>query len=139
VKLFVDTNILVRCSRGLAFAHIVKAISNGVELSTTSRNAEEFAGVLQGVFGFDEREAMIEVGRILQPFEIVEQEDLLDYEPAAESRLHEGGKSDWPSLAAAIAMDCGIWSDDRDYFGVGVPVWSTANIKFAEGKNNEGV
>jgi predicted nucleic acid-binding protein len=133
VKLFVDTNILVRCSRGKAASHVTTAIANGVTVSTTSRNADEFVGVLQGVFGFAEREAVVEVARILQPFEIVEQDDLLDYRPIADIRLHEGGKSDWPSLAAAIAMDCGIWSDDRDYFGVGVPVWSTANIRFARG------
>jgi predicted nucleic acid-binding protein len=29
------------------------------------------------------------------------------------------------SIAHALQLDCGIWTSDRDFFGCGVPVWST--------------
>lgn len=32
---------------------------------------------------------------------------------------------DAPTLALALTLDCGIWTADRDFFGCGVPVWST--------------
>ena len=131
MRLFVDTNILVRCSLGKASARIVVALERGVVLSVTSRNVDEFVGVLRSVFGFAERDAMVEAARILRPFEIVEERDLEEFEMKAIDRLHAGGKSDWPSLAAAMAFDAAIWSDDRDYFGVGVRVWSTPNVQFA--------
>jgi predicted nucleic acid-binding protein len=50
----------------------------------------------------------------------------------ADARLREGGKSDWPALAAALALEAEIWSEDVDFFGVGVPVWSTNNVQFVE-------
>ena len=50
----------------------------------------------------------------------------------ADARLREGGKSDWPVLAAAMAFEADIWSGDTDLFGVGVPVWTTDNVRFVE-------
>ena len=32
---------------------------------------------------------------------------------------------DWPILAAALALDCPIWTEDRDFFGVGVATWTS--------------
>lgn len=33
---------------------------------------------------------------------------------------------DWPSLALALLLDCGIWTEDRDFFGCGLSVWQSA-------------
>ncbi|HEY7034897.1 MAG TPA: PIN domain-containing protein [Thermomicrobiales bacterium] len=32
---------------------------------------------------------------------------------------------DIPTVALALWLDCGIWTFDRDFFGCGLPVWST--------------
>lgn len=53
------------------------------------------------------------------------------FEQAARDRLQPRGQPDWPVLAAAFVYRDEIWSNDRDFFGVGVPVWTTTNIKFA--------
>jgi predicted nucleic acid-binding protein len=29
------------------------------------------------------------------------------------------------TIALALQLDCGIWTSDRDFFGCGLPVWST--------------
>lgn len=51
---------------------------------------------------------------------------------AAAARLRQGGASDWPLLAAALVTEGHIWSEDNDFFGTGVPVWSTVNLRFVE-------
>jgi hypothetical protein len=33
--------------------------------------------------------------------------------------------ADTPVTALARALDCGIWTNDRDCFGCGLPVWTT--------------
>ena len=33
--------------------------------------------------------------------------------------------NDWPTVALALAIDAGIWSEDRDFFGSGLTTWST--------------
>ena len=35
---------------------------------------------------------------------------------------------DAPTVALALALDCGIWTSDRDFFGCGVPVWTTETL-----------
>lgn len=36
--------------------------------------------------------------------------------------------NDAPTVAAALALDCGIWTADHDFFGCGVPVWTTETL-----------
>ncbi len=36
---------------------------------------------------------------------------------------------DAPTVAVALAFDCGIWTADRDFFGSGLPVWSTSTLQ----------
>jgi predicted nucleic acid-binding protein len=35
---------------------------------------------------------------------------------------------DAPTLALALTLDCGIWTSDHDFFGCGMPVWSTETL-----------
>jgi predicted nucleic acid-binding protein len=32
---------------------------------------------------------------------------------------------DWPSVALGIVLSAGIWTQDQDYFGCGLPTWTT--------------
>lgn len=36
---------------------------------------------------------------------------------------------DAPMVALALALDCGIWTGDHDFFGCGVPVWITETLQ----------
>lgn len=41
----------------------------------------------------------------------------------AEGRIRD--PHDWSAVALALVMEAGIWAEDRDFFGIGAPVWST--------------
>jgi predicted nucleic acid-binding protein len=49
------------------------------------------------------------------PLEVYER-----FEAGARERLVRRDPDDWPILAAALALECAIWTEDRDFFGVGV-------------------
>ena len=36
--------------------------------------------------------------------------------------------SDWPAVACALALDAGIWTNDNDFLGAGVPTWTTETL-----------
>jgi len=36
---------------------------------------------------------------------------------------------DAPLVALALVLDCGIWTSDRDFFGCGVPVWTSETLQ----------
>jgi predicted nucleic acid-binding protein len=36
---------------------------------------------------------------------------------------------DAPTAALAIALGCGVWTNDQDFFGCGLPVWTTESLQ----------
>jgi predicted nucleic acid-binding protein len=60
----------------------------------------------------------------LAPLEVYER-----FEADARERLGGGDQSDWPILAAALALECAIWTEDRDFFGVGVATWTSDRVE----------
>jgi predicted nucleic acid-binding protein len=52
-----------------------------------------------------------------------------EFESEAKERLRERDESDWPILATALALGCPIWTEDADFFGTGVAVWTTARVE----------
>lgn len=35
---------------------------------------------------------------------------------------------DWPVVACALVLSAGIWTNDNDFLGAGVPTWTTATL-----------
>lgn len=54
--------------------------------------------------------------------EPVEVELYAIFEKEARARLLGRDEEDWPVLAAAFALASPIWTEDKDFFGIGVPV-----------------
>jgi predicted nucleic acid-binding protein len=51
------------------------------------------------------------------------------FEMAARQRLKKRDEEDWPVLAAALALECPIWTEDSDFFGSGVATWTTDRVE----------
>lgn len=51
------------------------------------------------------------------------------FEDEARERLRGRDEEDWPVLASALALACPIWSEDTDFFGAGVAVWTSSRIQ----------
>ena len=62
------------------------------------------------------------LGYIIEP---VESDLYAAFESDARKRLRGRDESDWPVLATALALACAIWTEDADFFGTGVAVWTT--------------
>jgi len=45
------------------------------------------------------------------------------------ARISERDPDDWPILATALVMGCPIWTEDHDFFGTGVPTWTTSRVE----------
>lgn len=129
--LILDANVLVSAVVGRSDALIGATADRGVGLLVTEAQLGEARRVLVGKLGRPRlavEAALVQLGafvRTLEP-EIYESS-----EAAARTRLHERAQPDWPTLAAAIALGADVWSNDRDFFGVGVAVWSTRNVVHA--------
>jgi predicted nucleic acid-binding protein len=58
---------------------------------------------------------------------IVTEAEYGQYEAEARDRIPQDS-NDWPTVALALSLDIGIWASDRDFFGCGVPVWTTDTL-----------
>jgi len=47
------------------------------------------------------------------------------------SRIESRDPDDWPILATALALECPIWTEDQDFFGAGVPTWTTDRVELS--------
>lgn len=51
------------------------------------------------------------------------------FEDEARQRLRGRDEDDWPVLAAALSLSCAIWTEDTDFFGTGVAVWTSDRVE----------
>jgi len=51
------------------------------------------------------------------------------FESEARLRLRGRDEDDWPVLASALGLACGVWTEDADFFGTGVAVWTTNSVE----------
>jgi hypothetical protein len=47
---------------------------------------------------------------------------------AAAMRRVPRDPNDWPTVALALTLECGIWPADADFLGCGVPTWTTETL-----------
>ena len=128
--LFVDANILLRCVVGRAAFNVDELLAKGASLATTDAQAREAKQVLHHRFDLSERDAEEQVNGVVSAMEVYEAPTYRAQESAAKARIHYKNTKDWPILAAAIEHEGAVWTDNRDFFGTGVPTWTTRNIRF---------
>ena len=60
--------------------------------------------------------------------------DFNAFEDVARGIMKTRDEDDWLYLALALRFDCPIWTEDKDFFGCGVPIWTTNRIKYFLGE-----
>ena len=127
-----DANILVSAILGVQTERVLgAAIGRGLTLGVPEPQILESARVLTEKLGFTHEEAQLALETVTAIVIPLGSELYGAKEEAARQRLHQRAQSDWPMLAAALTIEGGVWTNDRDFFGSGVPVWSSRNIKYA--------
>lgn len=129
-----DANVIVSAILGKHTRTVLKAAAKrGLRLGAASHQIEEAARVLIEKLSMPVADARELLDELMRGIELIPDTAFAAFEGAARERLHARAQSDWPILAAALAYDSGIWSHDHNFFGVGTPVWSSRNMKFARG------
>ena len=64
---------------------------------------------------------------IVQPLDL---ELYAGMQEQALQRIAVRDADDWPVLACAMVIGCPVWTEDADFFGTGVPIWTTDRIAY---------
>jgi len=46
--------------------------------------------------------------------------------------------NDWPVVASALALAAGVWTNDNDFLGTGVPTWTTETLQAWLDRHDDG-
>jgi hypothetical protein len=52
-----------------------------------------------------------------------------DFEQLARERIAPRDIEDWPIVAVALLLKMPVWTEDRDFFGSGLPIWTTDRVE----------
>ncbi len=127
-SIVLDANILIRLVLGQRVRQLVLDHAGTVAFFTPEVAYADARTYLPGILsrrGIDPAPALV----LLAGFEpLVHSVDADAYSPAradALARIEHRDPDDWPILATAITLNCPIWTEDQDFFGTGIPTWTT--------------
>ena len=129
--LVMDANILVRAVLGRRVREIIEAHAERASFfvpEVAYAEAEEHLPALVIRRGGDPDKALRFLRSLRGLVDLIGSEVYSHFESTARERLGDRDPDDWPILAAALAIGCPIWTEDTDFFGCGVPTWTTSRV-----------
>ena len=132
-RLVIDANILIRAVLGQKVRGLIERYCDSVAFYVAEANVEEaefyLAKELAAKRGLDEATWRPVFDGVLSAIQIITGEVLAEVETEAKARIGSRDVNDWPGVAAAMVLDCPIWTEDQDFLGAGVATWTTATVE----------
>jgi predicted nucleic acid-binding protein len=129
--LVLDANILVRAVLGKRVRKVIETYAGEVSFfipEVAYEEAEERLPALLLKRGGDPEKALSFLRSLAHLVEPIGREIYGEFEAEARERLGDRDPEDWPILASALAVGCPIWTEDTDFFGCGVPTWTSNRV-----------
>lgn len=128
-----DANILIRAVLGRRVRQIIETYATqGVRFFAPDiafDDAEKYLPLLLKKRGKPHADISASLEYLRNFIEPVAPELYAIFENDARQRLRGRDESDWPILATALGLACPVWTEDADFFGTGVAVWTTSRIE----------
>jgi predicted nucleic acid-binding protein len=127
-----DTNILIRAVLGEKVPNLLEKYSSNCSFVTPASCYDELNQHLPKIL--QKRNLAIEpflnaIAKLAKVVTPLAQEIYSDYEYDAQHRIEERDIKDWTVVALALSLDCPIWTEDQDFFGIGIATWNTRNVE----------
>lgn len=127
-----DTNILVRAVLGHKVSSLLEKYVDNCQFFTPDNCYQELECQLPRILEkrkvqSDESSQTIDaLGKIVIP---IPEEDYIEYKDKAQRRIKARDPKDWEVVALAMQFDCPIWTEDKDFFGIGIATWNSQNVE----------
>jgi predicted nucleic acid-binding protein len=132
-RLVIDANILIRAVLGARVRGLIERYCDSVAFYIAEANAEEaefyLCTVLAPKRGLSEDVWRLTYNGVMNVVQVIADEVLLAMESNAKARIASRDVNDWPAVAAALLLDCPVWTEDKDFLGAGIATWTTATVE----------
>jgi len=130
-RLVIDANILIRAVFGQRVRELIAGASEEVAFYVAEANYQEACRYLAELAprrGMVESAWQASLATLMSAVQLVGHEELALVETEARARIAHRDVRDWPGVAAALLLNCPIWTEDQDFFGTGLSTWTTATV-----------
>lgn len=131
-RLVIDANILIRAVFGQRVRELIAGASDEVAFYVAEANYQEACRYLAELAprrGLSETLWRESLSTLMSAVQLVGQEELALVEAEARARIAHRDVRDWPGVAAALLLNCPIWTEDQDFFGTGLSTWTTTTVE----------
>jgi predicted nucleic acid-binding protein len=132
-SLVLDANILIRAVLGKKVTGLLTTYSTAMSMvaplyayAEAERNLPTILAKRGAEVGPNVLTALDDLRSLVTP---LDESDYAPWRDEALARIKRRDPDDWPILATALAIDCPIWTEDRDFFGTGVATWTTDRVE----------
>lgn len=126
-----DANILIRFVLGKRVRELVLDHLDTVAFLAPAECFDDARRYLPGLLarrGIDAVPAMDILDRFEGLIHPLEESLYVAARGDAMARIGDRDPRDWPILAAALVFACPIWTEEQEFFGTGVPTWTTDRV-----------
>ncbi len=129
--LILDANILIRAVLGNKVREIILKFGNIAEFFTPDicmEDAEKYLPIIFKKRTLPVEPALEVLNSLKHIIQIVDKSIYSERADEAQRRIKNRDIHDWPVVATALLFNGYIWSEDQDFFGTGLPIWTTDRI-----------
>ncbi len=126
-----DANIIIRSIFGVKVGMLMQSFDDNACFLTPDvclDDTREYAPKIAASKNLDMALVREGLDRVSNIVEIVPISLYSQCQSDAIERIKQRDLDDWPILATALLFNCPIWTEDRDFFGTGVPTWTSDRI-----------
>jgi predicted nucleic acid-binding protein len=130
--LVLDANILIRAVLGSRVLFLLRKYAERIDFLAPDAAFRDARAKLPGILtrrGIPVAHGMSTLDSLQELVEAVDVETYSRSEALARQRLARRDEDDWPILATALVLGCPIWTEDPDFFGCGVAIWTTDRVE----------
>lgn len=130
--LVLDANILLRAALERRVRHILRKFEDQATFYTADicfRDARKYILTISEKQRLDAGPGLAVLAEMSQLVEPVQHELYAKYEAQARARIEVRDPDDWPIIAVALLLELPIWTEDQDFFGTGIPNWTTDRVE----------
>jgi predicted nucleic acid-binding protein len=127
-----DANILIRCVIGTRAVRLLTQYAGRIRFVTSELAWHEAETRLPSILrkrGIAAEPALARLASLRSLVDIVSLAALSAFERDARPRIDRRDPDDWHIVATAMAFGCPIWTEDYDFFGCGIPTWTTDRVE----------
>lgn len=129
--LVLDANIIIRSVLGNKVRNFLIEYNEQIDFLTPDLCVDDAEEYLPAIFKKNNLpvDASLEVLNYVKTlFQVIDHDIYQERIIEAQKRMRNKDLDDWPVVATALLFNCPIWTEDKDFFGVGIPTWTTDQI-----------